>query len=160
MKLHADWNSRTDFDPDELRSKRLRRFYSYWSGRCGGREMPARRDIDPIDIPWMLGYVTLHDVLPDGGFRFRIDASHTAAMFGFDMTGRTLAEYPVPEVREMIRSSLVAVIETRQPQRKDLDYGTAFRHWRYERLILPLSDDGERIDILMSAIDVAPTAPG
>ncbi|MBI3507483.1 MAG: PAS domain-containing protein [Proteobacteria bacterium] len=146
-----------DFDPASLRSKRLRRFFEYWNAKRGTREMPARGNIDPVEIPWLLGYVTLHEVLPEGGFRFRIDATHTANMFGFDMTGRTLAEYPDAQVREMIRSSLVAVLETRQPQRKDLDYGTSFRQWRYERLILPLSEDGARIDMLMSAIDVAPT---
>jgi hypothetical protein len=108
----------------------------------------------------MLGFVTLHEVLPCGNFRFRVDATHTADVFGVDMTGRTLDEYPAPDVREMIRASLTTVIETRVPLRRDLDFGARFQNWRYERLILPLSDDGERINMLFSAIDAAPTAGG
>jgi hypothetical protein len=89
-----------------------------------------------------------------------VDATHTADVFGVDMTGRTLDEYPAPDVREMIRASLTTVIETRVPLRRDLDFGARFQNWRYERLILPLSDDGERINMLFSAIDAAPTAGG
>jgi hypothetical protein len=158
MKMPASTLDRIEFDPDTLRGNRLRRFYSYWDGRRGTRAMPARRDIDPVDIPWMLGFVTLHEVLPDGGFRFRVDATHTANVFGVDMTGRTLDEYPSPEVREMIRASLTTVVESRVPLRRDLDFGAKFQNWRYERLILPLSDDGERVNMLFSAIDAAPTA--
>jgi len=160
MKLAASTLPDIEFDPDTVRGNRLRRFYSYWDGRRGLREMPARRDIDPVDIPWMLGFVTLHEVLPRGNFRFRVDATHTANVFGVDMTGRTLDEYPSPDVREMIRSSLTKVLETRIPLRADLDFGTRFQNWRYERLILPLSDDGERINMLFSAIDAAPTPDG
>ncbi|MBI1244557.1 MAG: PAS domain-containing protein [Alphaproteobacteria bacterium] len=144
------------FRPDTIRSNRLRRFYTYWDARRGTRAMPARCDIDPTEVPWMLGYVSLHDVLPDGGFRFRVDASNTSAMFGIDMTGRRLDEYPIPDVRERIRSALETVVLTREPLRTDLDYATSFEKWRYERLILPLGTDGRVPDMLMSAIDVAP----
>ena len=144
------------FQPDTIRSNRLRRFHAYWDARRGARAMPAHSDIDPVEIPWMLGYVSLHDVLPDGGFRFRVDASNTSAMFGIDMTGRRLDEYPDGEMRERIRRALETVVLIRRPLRSDLDYATAFNHWRYERLVLPLAADGATPDMLMSAIDVAP----
>jgi hypothetical protein len=118
--------------------------------------MPARADIDPTEMPWMLGYVSLHDVLADGGFRFRVDASNTSAMFGFDMTGKRVDEYPIADVRERIRAALETVVLTRRPLRSDLDYATAYEKWRYERLVLPLAADGATPDMLMSAIDVAP----
>lgn len=156
MRIPAITLPEPEFDPATLRGNRLRRFYSYWDGRRGRRAMPARRDFDPVDIPWMLGFVTLHEVLPGGDFLFRVDATNTASMFGIDMTGRTLAEYPVVSVREMIRRALTIVAETGRPLRSDLDYDSAHSHWRYERLILPLSDDGERPNMLFSAIDVAP----
>ncbi|MBL8808393.1 MAG: PAS domain-containing protein [Rhodospirillales bacterium] len=147
------------FDPDAIRSNRLRRFYAYWHARRLDRAMPARGDIDPTEMPWMLGYVSLHDVLPDGGFRFRIDASNTSAMFNVDMTGRRVDEYPVPEIRERIRTALETVVLTRQPLRSDLDYATRYDRWRYERLVLPLAADGRTPDMLMSAVDVAPMLP-
>jgi hypothetical protein len=145
-----------DFDPHQLRGARLRRLHEYWDQRRAGRTMPARADLDPVEMAFALGYVTLHDVLPEGGYRFRVDATQTAAMFGIDMTGRTLDQYPIPEIREMIRRSLDAVAASARPLRSDLDYGSPYRHWSYERLILPLSADGTRVDMLMSAVDIAP----
>jgi hypothetical protein len=143
------------FDPDTIRSNRLRRFHTYWNARRGKHAMPARGDIDPTEIPWMLGFLSLHDILPDGGFRFRVDASNTSAMFGVDMTGRRVDEYPDAEIRERIRAALEAVVLTRAPLRSDLDYATPYETWRYERLVLPLGADGRTPDMLMSAIDVA-----
>jgi hypothetical protein len=150
----SDLATASEFDPGSLRSERLGRLYRYWDERRGARPMPGRADIDPIDVPWILGYLTLHDVLPEGGFRFRVDASYTASMFGVDMTGRMLDEYPIATVRDMIRRSLELVCTTGRPLRSDMDYGSVVRHWRYERLILPLSADGSRVDMLMSSIDV------
>jgi hypothetical protein len=154
MLAAIDLATAPEFDPASLRSERLGRLYRYWDQRRGDRTMPARSDIDPIDMPWILGFLTLHDVLPEGGFRFRVDASYTATMFGIDMTGRPLDEYPIPAVRDMIRRSLDLVCATARPLRSDMDYGSAVRHWRYERLILPLASDGCRVDMLMSSIDV------
>ena len=145
-----------ELDPNSVRSNRLRRFFGYWDGRRGQRMMPARSDIDPVEIPWMLGYVTLHDARPGQNFRFIIDGTRTAEMFGIDMTGRTVDEYPIPDIREMIRRTLATVVETRRPLRSDLDYGVKHQCWRYERLILPLGADGANVDMLMSAVDVAP----
>ena len=40
-------------------------FLEYWRGKCDGRAMPARADIDPLEIPRLLPYVYLVDVLDD-----------------------------------------------------------------------------------------------
>ena len=48
--------------------------YRYWDGRRNGRRMPARRDIDPADIPGLLPHVSLIHK-PDGQFRFRLVGS-------------------------------------------------------------------------------------
>ena len=48
----------------ELSAPRLRQAFAYWRGKLAGRAMPARRDIDPVDVPTLLPYVMLVDVLP------------------------------------------------------------------------------------------------
>jgi hypothetical protein len=48
----------------ELSAPRLRQAFAYWRGKLAGRAMPARRDIDPVDVPTLLSYVMLADVLP------------------------------------------------------------------------------------------------
>lgn len=49
---------------------RLRELLEYWRSKRGSRLMPARADIDPIEIPTLLPIIGLVDVL-DGGARFR-----------------------------------------------------------------------------------------
>ena len=34
-------------------------FLDYWHGKCAGRPMPTRADIDPLDIPRLLPHVYL-----------------------------------------------------------------------------------------------------
>jgi hypothetical protein len=36
-------------DPTTIRDSRLLGLFHYWHGKCQGRVMPARRDIDPIE---------------------------------------------------------------------------------------------------------------
>src|SRR5215472_4666223 len=54
--------------PDDIESA-----LAYWRRLCGERRMPSRKDFDPLDIPQILPYVMLVDVLRDPlDFRFRL----------------------------------------------------------------------------------------
>jgi hypothetical protein len=50
---------------------RLRRLYEYWLAKKGQRRFPSRRDIDPVDFPYVLGHVILFDVMR-GPLCFRV----------------------------------------------------------------------------------------
>jgi hypothetical protein len=56
-------------------------FYEYWlgKGRGAGKAMPARADIDPLDIPALLANVFLIDVVPGNPRRFRFRLVGTAS---------------------------------------------------------------------------------
>jgi len=59
------------------------RLIAYWQARCSGRLIPARADLDVLDIaPW-LGRLSLYEALPDGAFRCRA-------------RGSTMTTVPVP----------------------------------------------------------------
>src|SRR5277367_2064987 len=74
-----------------IRDPKLRRFHDYWQGKCGGRRMPARRDIDPLEFPYMLGNLMLIDVLADPQrFRVRLHGANIVARMNYDMTGKQL----------------------------------------------------------------------
>ncbi len=63
--------------------------YRYWREKCGKRIMPARRDIDPAEIPALLPYVSIiHKV--EGKFRFRLVGSAVARQFGRDLTSKVV----------------------------------------------------------------------
>jgi hypothetical protein len=51
------------FEAPEARDPRLRRLYAYWQEKCGDRLFPDRADIDPVDFPYILGLVTIVDIV-------------------------------------------------------------------------------------------------
>jgi hypothetical protein len=141
------------FDPDRISAPPLRRLHDYWRAKAGTRPLPARADLDPVEIPWALGHLSLIDVLPDGDFRFRLDAPRNAEFFKLDMTGKTLADYPYPDRAVFMRRSYAAAARG-VPQLAQRDFTLEFRRWRYEILLLPLAPAGGRVDILMSMLHI------
>jgi hypothetical protein len=119
--------------------------YHYWLVKRGGRAMPARRDIDPADIPALLPYLSLvHNVC--GEFRFRLFGS----AIGRDMTGAVLgsgvssAPEPIAAAQAMserVFTSARPVFATAQYETK---WGTIHNS---SGLFLPLSDNGTHVDI-------------
>jgi hypothetical protein len=138
---------------DQLESPILRRFFQYYLEKSGDRPMPARRDLDPVDFSYALGDITLIDVAYDPlRFSFRLDGSRHVERFGFDLTGRSLDEFPYPEMRQAIFDSYREVVEAAIPHRYFRDLESDGRWFRYETIILPLADDGQRVNMLISAI--------
>ena len=138
---------------DQLESPILRRFFQYYLDKTGDRPMPARGDLDPLDFPYALGDITLIDVAYDPlRFSFRLDGSRHVERFGFDLTGRSLDEFPYPEMRQAIFDSYREVVDAAIPHRYFRDLESDGRWFRYETIILPLADDGKRVNMLISAI--------
>ncbi|MBI3507796.1 MAG: PAS domain-containing protein [Proteobacteria bacterium] len=140
----------TDFDPDRIVSPMLQRLHAQWHAAARGRTMPAARDLPPADLAWASDFLSIHEVLPAGEFHFRVDAPHTANIFGSDMTGKPLAEYPNPKVRDLIRRTLLRVVDTRAPVREMRDVTVSLWRWEYEILLVPLSADGATVDTIYS----------
>jgi len=142
------------FDPATIASPRLRRLHGYWDAKRAGRAMPSRDDLDPVEIPWALGDVALIDVLPDGEFRWRLDGTRLVDFFGCDLTGLRLAEHPSGVHIPTMRRTLETPVRTREPFHQFRPYSKDAYRWNYESLLLPLSRDGGRVDMLMQMLDV------
>ena len=128
----------------------LQRLYDYWSGKCGGRAMPSRSDIDPVDLSFMLGQILLIDVLRAPlRFHVRVHGTELARRAGYELTGKMLDELPLPEYRAMAERSLAKVVDTRAPFRSLRDRTVDGRSLRYEGLVLPLSRDGRDVGMLL-----------
>ncbi len=140
------------FDPSIIRDPRQLRFHDYWREKAAGREMPRRADIDPVDFPWMLGWITLVRRVAQDDWLFVVDGSQIADVFGVDMTGKRLSEYPRPGVRAMLSESYARTVENRAPHFVSRDIEHDFRRWRYDGLLLPLSDDSGGVDRLFSTV--------
>jgi hypothetical protein len=137
--------------PDAIKHPRLRQLYDYWNGKRCDRLMPARADLDPVDIRFAIGDVVMAEVV-DGDpprFRIRLHGTNLAERTNFDLTGKMLDDMPVPEFRELVTRSFRKVVRTRQSLHALAERLLDGRMQRYEAIILPLSSDGERVDRLM-----------
>ena len=133
----------------------LQRLYADWQAWRGDRELPSRRDFDPLDIRYIIGKLSLVDVLYDPlRYRYRIHGTDTAERLGFDLTGKSLDLSPDPNHRAATKKHFSTVVYSRTPSARlrERIAGNG-RVWRYEILVLPLSSDGARIDMLMAAME-------
>ena len=130
---------------------KLQQLYQYWVEKRGERLMPARADLDPIDIRFAIGDVILADVLDETPprFRIRLHGTNLSERTNFDLTGKMLDEMPAPEFRDLSHRSFTKVALTREPLHALADRPLDGRTQRYEAIILPLSADGERVDRLL-----------
>lgn len=142
------------FDP------RLQRFYAYWDARRRGRKFPARADLDPTDFPYVLGFVTLIGVQYEPlRFHFGLHGSELVRHGGYDMTGKGIEDVPGEENKRALRERCLSLLAGRQPQWVRSARLLDGRPMRYEAVWVPLSDDGETINMLMRALAYRESPP-
>ncbi|WP_416899640.1 MAG: PAS domain-containing protein [Minwuia sp.] len=133
----------------------------YWNGLRGDREMPSRKEIDPVDLRRLLPHIMITEIEPDTGrFLFRLVGTRVTVMYGNDNTGKYLDEVYFGRHREAITRSYVTAYETRAPHHCWMKFtNREGLEFDMERLILPLSSDGQRVDKLISLLDIHENQP-
>ncbi|WP_341703712.1 PAS domain-containing protein [Ferrovibrio sp.] len=136
---------------------RLQRLVDYWQAARHGRRLPGRADIDPLQMPWILGDLSLAEVHRQAGggfrFRFRLVGSRVAERLSADFTGKWLDELPSPDYGRHVAAAFGEVIAARSPFIEHLDMVIDGRLRDYDVLRLPLAADGETVDMVMTAVD-------
>jgi hypothetical protein len=127
--------------------------YGYWQRKLAGRRMPARSDIDPLDLKSILPNLILLDVRMNPlDFRFRVAGTRTYDIFGVDLTGQSVRDLAPPSLSDAIWASLEAMTRDGLPQHVHLEFATANGYARsYRVLRLPLGDDGATVDRILVA---------
>ena len=87
--------------------------YRYWLAKRASRTMPARRDLDPGDIPALLPYLMIVDKVDDQ-FRYRLVGTATAREIGHDPTGSIVGSYAL-ECAAAARAIYERVFTTARP---------------------------------------------
>ncbi|MEX0696609.1 MAG: PAS domain-containing protein [Dongiaceae bacterium] len=135
---------------DRITEPKLVRLYDYWQAKRNGRSYPSRADIDPTEMTFVLGNIDLVEISGDPiVFTFRLSGSNIDRNEGFNMQGKTLDEYPLPEHRDTIRRTYLDALSSGEPHYELLDRISDDKLQRYARLILPLSRDGQAIDMFL-----------
>lgn len=117
--------------------------------------MPSRADLDPLDIPELLKDLILADVEqePDGvRFRYRLVGTRVEEFIGRSLTGKYLDEVLSPAAHALFVETYMAPFRLKRPvysatglRLPDMDYPKVV-----SRLVLPLSHDGETINMMLN----------
>jgi len=134
----------------------MRSFYHYWDSKRAGRCMPARRDIDPIEMkPW-LPNIQLIDVGHNPRrMVYRLVGEVDVSFRGYNPTGRTVEECCIGLSAEETLRNYDIVIGKRTPLYDWSDYVSKSGFLRsQEELLLPLSDDDDLVNMVMTFAEV------
>jgi hypothetical protein len=114
---------------------------------------PARRDIDPLDFPYLLGRVMMFDVQPHNShFAVRLHGEKLIDCVHYDLTGKFLDDMPDVDQRAVVMARCENLVATGEPlviRRARILDG---RSRPYEALWLPFFEDGSRVTLLVCAM--------
>jgi len=146
--ITANWEMSAAADP------RLRQIHAYWQSRCGDRRMPSRADIDPVDVPALLPFIFLVDVLSDPrDFRFRLTGTHFRDFSGLELTGLRIGEAFPPEFAAEVHHHWSSCVDRGLPAVGSGRLWLPGRdHVGWEGVILPLSPDGASANMLLGGV--------
>jgi hypothetical protein len=126
----------------------------YWDAKRGTRLAPPRSAIDPGDFVSALPRVKLIDVLyaADGtiDFRFRLAGTEIGSILGTELTRLRPLDLQPPQFGALVHAHYTQCVRKRRPLLHKVEIDSARRIHSYARLLLPLSSDGETIDMLMT----------
>jgi hypothetical protein len=132
----------------------LRRLLEYWRGKCGERPFPRRADIDPLDFRFMLDRIALTEVHgdPPRRYRMRLVGTFWRDLSGVELSGTWVEDLPTANLRDLTIGFYEAMIAARKPRFAVRDAIIDDRLLRYEIMLLPLSEDGNRISMILTGI--------
>jgi hypothetical protein len=147
-------------DASNFKTAVVRQAYTYWLGKCVRGRLPARADLRPDEMRAFLPYLFLVDVTPAPlGFRFRLVGTQITEWAEREYTGQPIDENAYGPQWRRVFDTYAEVVAGRRPRLDIWDAPWASREFvRYERLIAPLSTDGQTIDMLFGALNVLPPA--
>jgi hypothetical protein len=131
-------------DPD------LTALYAYWATKCEGRAMPRRADINPREIPSLLPDIFLMEIHHPLRFCFRLVGSMICKRWNENTTGKWLDELDFGVGKAMVMEQYATVARTGAPRCDIKEFvGHNGRYLHYRRLLLPLSEDGTKPNMLL-----------
>lgn len=154
MTLWSEKDKQTT-DPAVMRrhaSASMISMFDYWDGKRRGRLMPARADIDPVEMkPWLAG-IQLVDVFDNPRrFVYRLAGEIEVRIRGFNHAGYSVEEAFFGVSREEVMRNYNLVVDERTmlfdwaKYKTRLDYLIA-----QETIFLPLSTDGQTVNMVLT----------
>jgi hypothetical protein len=127
--------------------------YNYWLSKHGSRRVPARSDLVPGEIPWLLPHLKIIDQIDDQ-FRYRLMGTAIVWDLGHDLTGAVVGSYLGDrDSAARVRAVYQRVFTKAQPvfsmSKYQLSSGAVHS---MSMLVLPLSTDGARVNMTVASL--------
>lgn len=138
-----------------LDSPLLQQLYVYWDGKRRGRPYPARQDIDPLELGFILGSLILIEIEHHPlRFRYRLFGSEVARQQGFDMTGKYSEDHPWPDFAARTRSIYEEAMQQGTPKTIRRQGMIGDNYFDHQSLVLPLGNG--RVEIILVGVVFSP----
>jgi hypothetical protein len=125
---------------------RSRVLAEWWQSARGVRRAPSRSDFNPTDFPALMPELILWDV--GAQFVCRLAGTMVCGVAGRELRGLTVDEMHHGNSR--VRQEFEAVAQDCLASFIERNMSWVAKAWRqYRRLLLPLSSDGQRVDMLI-----------
>ncbi|NVJ97798.1 MAG: PAS domain-containing protein [Alphaproteobacteria bacterium] len=131
-----------------LRSSQLREMFEYYlSLREGGQHLPPRSRFNPAEKPRHLPNIFLveREVQPDGSidYRYRVYGTGLTVLFGAEMTGKLVSEFPGKNRAARSRKIMDQVVALKRPVRTAGNFVTRNGMPVFgESLVMPFGENG------------------
>jgi hypothetical protein len=123
---------------------------AYWESKLKGRSMPARSDIDPVELKGLLPNIMLVDVVDDERrFVYRLVGTGEVQLRGHDPTGKSVRDGYFAATPTAAEERYQRILDTRAPYYEEDNFQMVDRYICEANLFMPLSEDGETINMIM-----------
>lgn len=135
--------------------------YRYWHSKRREGLLPARNDIDILEVSRIIKHTHLVDVSDENSdlWRFRLTGSVVPQTWPWGVGRDKISDCPWQPYREMLVEDYGTVKFTGAPMYHEIAARVDWVALTYSRIVLPLADDGRKVDNLMSCVVLRDT-PG
>jgi len=127
------------------------RLLAYWQSKLNGRAAPRREDILPEELGDLLPWIILIEIMGEPPrFRVRLAGTGVVREYGSEVTGKFIDELDLGAARDRALDDYGRVARDCRPVVGTFDLKKRDGRWgSYERIALPLSADGESVNMLL-----------
>ena len=149
---HADVASDTTQEVSEPTQESLKNLYAYWLAKRGVRIAPSRSAIQ-LDAALRQDIVLVDVVGNPPRFRYSFCGTRLADYYGENLTGKFLDEIDLGSVSVKMISFLTTIVRECRPQviRARYTKQRDGRRIEFERIALPVSEDGKTVNMILCA---------
>lgn len=133
----------------KITDARLQRLHAYWLMKKGDRVLPSRADIAPEEIRDILPWVFIMERV-ENRLRYRLVGESFREIYGDRLAGLFIDEVDLDHITAAYIGEYDTCIQTVSPVARQWKFvKLSGRHLDYERLIMPLSADGQTINMFL-----------